>query len=345
MIQSSRKVMTGFMKRKIKKQKRNRKKFIYSLAAASLLILSGGILLEELPFIKEEKMIQLLYDKIEQSLLSDEEKEALYDNLESLKKNKEIILRFEKALDSRIEYHELETSENEVDIKTESIDLEEQDVSFYEEIPVYDGKSFVVMNGNVPYFQEEDLTTDAFEKYSDLDDLGRAGVAFANIGIETMPTEKRGSIGMIQPSGWHTIRYDDLVQGKYLYHRTHLIGFQLAGENANEKNLITGTRYLNVEGMLPFENMIDDYVEETQNHVLYRVTPIYTEKNLVADGVLMEAMSVEDNGQGIEFNVFVYNVQPGILIDYATGNSRRADERVLSEKSPASSFNGKNAHA
>ena len=164
-------------------------------------------------------------------------------------------------------------------------------------------------------------TEDVFEHYSDLDTLGRCGTAYANICKELMPTEKRGEIGMIKPTGWHTVRYDDIISDKYLYNRCHLIGFQLAGENANEKNLVTGTRYMNVDGMLPFENMIADYVKETDNHVLYRVTPIFVGDNLVCRGVEMEAYSVEDNGEGTSFHVFVYNIQPGIEIDYATGDS------------------------
>ena len=169
------------------------------------------------------------------------------------------------------------------------------------------------------------MAADSFENYSQLDSLGRCGQAYAMISTETMPTEKRGSIGQIKPSGWHTVRYDDLISDKYLYNRCHLIGFQLAGENANEKNLITGTRYMNVEGMLPFEDEVADYVKETGNRVLYRVTPVYEGDDLVARGVVMEAYSVEDSGEGVSFNVFVYNVQPGIVIDYATGDSQRAD--------------------
>ena len=188
------------------------------------------------------------------------------------------------------------------------------------EIPPYSGSPYVVLMDNQPDFSMDDLTTDEFEFYSELDQYGRCGVAFANISLYTMPTEPRGEIGMIKPSGWHTVKYD-WVDGKYLYNRCHLIGFQLAGENANEKNLITGTRYMNVEGMLPFENMVDDYVEETGNHVLYRVTPIYNGTDLVASGVQMEALSVEDEGEGLCFNVYVYNVQPGVEIDYATGES------------------------
>lgn len=190
-----------------------------------------------------------------------------------------------------------------------------------EDVPEYSGQPYVIINDNEPYFDKDNLTTQSFEKYSSLDSLGRCGVAYANISEETMPTEKRGNIGMIKPSGWQIKKYD-FIDGKYLYNRCHLIGYQLSGENANEKNLITGTRYMNTEGMLPFENQVADYVQETGNHVLYRVTPVFEGNHLVADGVLMEAMSVEDQGLDLEFNVFVYNVQPGVKIDYATGNSQ-----------------------
>jgi len=192
-------------------------------------------------------------------------------------------------------------------------------------IPEYSGNSYVQINGNVPNFSESDLTTTSFEKYSNLDSLGRCGVAFANIGTDIMPVTERGSIGQVKPSGWHTVKYDN-IDGKYLYNRCHLIGYQLTAENANEKNLITGTRYMNVTGMLPFENMVADYVKESNNHVLYRVTPIFEGNNLVAKGVQMEAMSVEDKGESISFNVFVYNIQPGITIDYATGDSTLASD-------------------
>lgn len=187
-------------------------------------------------------------------------------------------------------------------------------------IPAYSGNPYVVINNNEPGFTDTELTTTSFETYSDLDSLGRCGVAYANIGTDLMPTEERGSIGQVKPSGWHTVKYD-CVDGKYLYNRCHLIGYQLTAENANTKNLITGTRYLNIEGMLPFENMVADYIKETGNHVLYRVTPIFDGDNLVASGVLMEAKSVEDNGDGILFNVYCYNAQPGVSIDYATGDS------------------------
>lgn len=192
------------------------------------------------------------------------------------------------------------------------------------EIPDYYGVAYVEINGGEPFFTDSEITSEAFESYSELDALGRCGVAFACIGIEIMPTEDRGDIASVTPSGWeyggvsNNNQYD-FVENKYVYNRCHLIGFQLAGENDNERNLITGTRYLNIEGMLPFENMVDDYVEDTENHVMYRVTPIYNGLDYVAQGVLMEAYSVEDNGRGICFCIFAYNVQPGVTIDYFTG--------------------------
>ena len=190
-----------------------------------------------------------------------------------------------------------------------------------EEIPEFTDAAYVAVNGNVPFFLPEEYTTESYEYYSDLDELGRCGVTMACIGVDIMPTEDRGDIGSVKPTGWHSVKYD-IVDGKYLYNRCHLIGFQLAGENANKKNLITGTRYLNIEGMLPFENLVADYVKETENHVLYRVTPLFDEDNLVAHGVLMEGYSVEDDGEGVCFCVYAYNAQPGITIDYATGESR-----------------------
>lgn len=189
------------------------------------------------------------------------------------------------------------------------------------EIPEYSGKPYVEIEGNRPEFSDKDKTKESFETYSELDSLGRCGVAYANVGRDLMPEEERGGIGQIKPSGWHTVKYDN-VDGKYLYNRCHLIGYQLTAENANAKNLITGTRYLNMDGMLPFENMVAEYVKETGNHVLYRVTPVFDGNDLLAKGVQMEAYSVEDEGNGLCFNVFVYNVQPGIHIDYATGDSR-----------------------
>lgn len=204
-----------------------------------------------------------------------------------------------------------------------------------DEIPAFSDQPYVVLNDNEPDFSEEEWTTESFETYSPLDSLGRCGVAYANIGVDLMPTEERGSIGQVKPTGWHTVRYD-CVDGDYLYNRCHLIGYQLSGENANECNLITGTRYLNVEGMLPFENLVHDYVEETENHVLYRVTPIYEGDNLVASGVQMEALSVEDSGEGVCFNVYVYNCQPGVTIDYATGESWLTEEDTDQSAQPSS---------
>lgn len=188
-------------------------------------------------------------------------------------------------------------------------------------LPVYTGQAYVEVNDNLPFFTQEDWTTDSFETYSELDALGRCGVAYANVCREIMPTQPRGSIGSVRPSGWHTVRYDGVVEGNYLYNRCHLIGYQLAGENANGQNLITGTRYLNTVGMLPFENAVNDYVDETDNHVLYRVTPLFEGDDLVASGVLMEAWSVEDEGAGVCFCVYCFNVQPGVVIDYETGES------------------------
>jgi len=189
-----------------------------------------------------------------------------------------------------------------------------------ESIPPFSGEPYVALADNVPSFLPGEMTTSSYEVYSPLDGLGRCGAASACVGVDLMPTEERESIGQVKPSGWQTVKYD-CVDGKYLYNRCHLIGFQLTGENANKQNLITGTRYMNVDGMLPFENMVADYVKETGNHVLYRVTPIYDGDALVAGGVQMEALSVEDKGTGISFNVYVYNVQPGVEIDYATGES------------------------
>ena len=189
-------------------------------------------------------------------------------------------------------------------------------------LPPYSSKSYAVINNNKPFFKDYELIESSFEYYSNLDELGRCDVCMASVGKDLMPTENRGSISSVIPTGWINVKYDN-VDGGYLYNRCHLIGFQLTGENANKRNLITGTRYLNVDGMLPFENIIDDYVDSTGNNVIYRVTPVFTRNNLVADGVLLEAYSVEDNGKGITFCVFCYNVQPGIKIDYVTGKSYR----------------------
>lgn len=206
-------------------------------------------------------------------------------------------------------------------VSTAKIDLSD--------IPTFNNKPYVAINNNQPYFDADDFNCESFEYYSSLDSQGRCGVVYACIGTELMPTEERGEIGQIKPTGWHTIKYD-VVDGKYLYNRCHLIGWQLTGENSNERNLITGTRYMNVQSMLPFENMVADYIKETNNHVLYRVTPIFEEDYLLANGVQIEAYSVEDNGEGICFNVFCYNAQPGIAIDYSTGKSRLIDNSVTS---------------
>lgn len=223
---------------------------------------------------------------------------------------------------------------NDLDIAAQSAsDYVNYDLS---NIPDYDGKAYVELNGNVPEFSESEKTSsESFEEYGKLDLLGRCTYAVSCIGKDLMPTEKRGSIGSVKPSGWHISKYD-FVDGKYLYNRCHLIGYQLTAENANERNLITGTRYLNVEGMLPFENDVADYIEITNNHVYYKVTPIFEGNNLVANGVQMQAYSVEDNGQGISFNVYCYNVQPGVAIDYATGDNQAVASSSASVTSTSS---------
>ncbi|MBR6800691.1 MAG: DNA/RNA non-specific endonuclease [Eubacteriaceae bacterium] len=198
--------------------------------------------------------------------------------------------------------------------------------SYAGDIPPYEGEIYTVLNDNIPYFTVKNLAYKSYEFYSPLDSFGRVGVCFSVIGKDLMPDDEREGIGMIKPSGWHTVRYDDIIEGKYLYNRCHLIGFQLTGENANEKNLMTGTRYFNVEGMLPFENMVASYVRKTDNHVFYRVTPVFEKSDLVAKGVILEALSVEDNGEGISLNVFIHNIQPGVHIDYSTGESRLIKE-------------------
>lgn len=220
---------------------------------------------------------------------------------------------------------------NDLDITAQSAsDYVNYDLS---NVPDYDGKAYVELNGNVPEFSESEKTySESFEEYGKLDSLGRCTYAVSCIGKDLMPTEKRGSIGSVKPSGWHISKYD-FVDGKYLYNRCHLIGYQLTAENANERNLITGTRYLNVEGMLPFENDVADYIEITNNHVYYKVTPIFEGNNLVANGVQMQAYSVEDNGQGVSFNVYCYNVQPGVAIDYATGDNQTVASSSITSSS------------
>ncbi len=223
---------------------------------------------------------------------------------------------------------------------------ENSDKPDIDSVPEYSGEAFVSLNNNIPFFNNEDFTEEAFESYSEKDYLNRCGVAFANIGYELMPTEERGAIGQIKPSGWQISKYD-FIDGKYLYNRCHLIGFQLTGENANEENLITGTRYMNVEGMLPFENEVADYIRKTNNHVLYRVTPVFEGINLIASGVIIEAMSVEDEGEGICFNVYCYNVQPGVKINYKTGSNSAdteyKEEPVITDASEATYIANKNS--
>lgn len=240
----------------------------------------------------------------------------------SLKKKPLSIFVLLLVIVSGYHYEEIEQfiNDNIIEIKEEKKDTPviSYDIS---KIPSYSGEPYAIIDDNIPNFTEEDYRKDSFEIYSELDSLGRCGVAFANIGKELMPTEERGSIGMIKPSGWQTVKYD-IVDGKYLYNRCHLIGYQLTGENANPKNLITCTRYMNTVGMLEFENKVATYIKETNNHVLYRVTPIFDSDNLLALGVEMEAYSIEDQGKEIKFHVFVYNVQNGIEINYQNGESK-----------------------
>ena len=259
---------------------------------------------------------------------------------ESIQTEEPTVLEGSDNLESEVEEAEKEEVGVEDDIIEQESNLEEE-VSVTEqsitapaisinEIPAYTGNAYAVINNSIPYFTDNELSAASYEYYSDLDSLGRCGVCVASIGQDIMPTEERGEIGSVKPTGWQTVKYPGIVDGNYLYNRCHLIGYQLSGENANVNNLITGTRYMNVDGMLPFENMVADFVKETGNHVMYRVTPVFDGDNLVADGVLIEAESVEDNGQGILFNVFCYNIQPGITIDYATGNSAE-DGSIVAE--------------
>ena len=232
----------------------------------------------------------------------------------------EIAATESEATQSTEAFSDTQEAEQNVDAAT-TIPAGENAANFsLQDVPAYSGTPYTEVNGNRPYFTENDLTTQSFETYSELDSLGRCGVAYANVGQDLMPTEPRGEIGAVKPTGWHLVKYDN-VDGKYLYNRCHLIAYMLTAENANPQNLITGTRYLNTQGMLPFETKVSDYVKSTGNHVLYRVTPIFEGDNLLANGVLMEAYSVEDEGAGICFCVFAYNVQPGISIDYATGDN------------------------
>jgi DNA-entry nuclease len=220
-----------------------------------------------------------------------------------------------------------------------NIDSASTTITEAQSIPASSGNdAYTVLNNNIPEFTEDEYTTSSFEEYGELDNLGRCTAAFACIGQDIMPTEKRGSIGNVKPTGWHTVKYSN-VDGNYLYNRCHLIAYELSAENANEQNLITGTRYMNINGMLPFENMVADYVKTTGNHVLYRVRPVFNDDELVARGVQMEGYSVEDNGDGICFNVYCYNIQPGITIDYATGDSSaNSDENTFDDGSTKKTY-------
>lgn len=268
---------------------------------------------------------------------SSDEVDKNNEKTEEKVEEKENVKENEKKEEKKEKKEESSDSSKIIDAQKEN---KEKTVSILKQMPKYSNSAYKVINNNNPYFTKKEITNKSFEYYSDLDSLGRCGVAIASIGKDLMPTEKRGSIGMIKPTGWHTVKYDN-VDGKYLYNRCHLIGYQLTAENANEKNLITGTRYLNVEGMLPFENMVADYIKETNNHVMYRVTPDFKGDNLVANGVLMEAYSVEDNGEGIKYCVYAFNSQPNITIDYATGSSsinksakKKVDSHNVSKPKP-----------
>lgn len=310
--------------------KKTTKKTLGSVVLTLLLFITGGTYtLHE----RANQKVNEIKELILHSDLPKSEKDELLKTLEQLSQSTEEYLSFSDEVNDHIETNDLEKVEDEKETSNKKPDF--LSINKTVNIPQYSGESYVMVNGNKPFFKKEEMTTESFEYYSELDHLGRPQTAYANINQKMMPKDKRGSIGMVKPAGWHTVRYDDLINGKYLYNRCHLIGYQLAGENANKKNLITGTRSLNVDGMLPFENMVDDYVEQTNHHVLYRVTPIYNGNNLVADGVLMEAKSVEDNGKGIQFNVFVYNVQKGVAINYATGTSKKGKTTLVPAKIPA----------
>ena len=248
-----------------------------------------------------------------------------------MKKIKKLLLLIVVVIAIYSGYHLYKTpqpiSSNETNVNAKAKNKQIQ----LKEIPAFSNKPYITVNENIPNFSKGELTTKSFERYSQKDWLGRCGVAVANLSLSTMPKEKRESISHVKPSGWQSTKYPN-VEGGYLYNRCHLIGFQLGAENDNDKNLITGTRYLNVNGMLPFENAVADYIKKTKNHVLYRVTPLYKGVDLVAHGVLMEAISCEDQGKGIRFSVYVYNNQPGINIDYLTGKSRLVNRNATAPK-------------
>lgn len=224
---------------------------------------------------------------------------------------------------------DVEQSDTETDTNLARQDKENQEKELYRQValefdygqvPEYSGKPYVVINDNQPFFKDEEITSESYELYGDLDTKGRCTTAMACVGKDLFPTEERGEIGSVKPTGWHTVKYDG-IDGNYLYNRCHLLMYALSGENANVRNLITGTRYMNKDGMLPFEERIHNYIEDTDNHVMYRVSPVFVDEEMVARGVLMEAYSVEDQGKGICLCVFCYNVQPGVTINYQDGSS------------------------
>ncbi len=289
------------------------------LLVAGVLTLIGCGAEDSTPDVENEVVSQVSCETIEESsghIVVEESSVSVVEN-----ETADMKVAVDEELEIQLEDSTVALSD-EIGIISGSVDAPETSVQGTSAlaIPAYIGEPFVALNNNIPLFTEAELTITSFEYYSPLDAFGRCGVTYACIGTDIMPTEERGNIGQIKPAGWHTIKYEG-IDGNYLYNRCHLIGYQLTGENANEQNLITGTRSMNVDGMLPFENMVADYVKETGNHVLYRVTPIFEGDNLLATGVQMEAMSVEDKGAGILFHVFVYIVQPGIVINYADGSS------------------------
>lgn len=314
-------------------KKMNRKKFILIFIIAALTVALSGCSFSDVS--SDKRDIPTEYESSDQAdnqpvtdTAEDTSTEAVTETEISTAEEKTQTNTEESTVEGTAEKTTVEkntTSEEKTDDKISKASDTDSEGLDYDNIPEYDGKAFIDLNNNIPFFSDsEKKNTEDFEKYSELDSFGRCGVAFANICKEIMPTEERGEIGDIKPTGWHTIKYPEVIADNYLYNRSHLIAFSFAGENDNEKNLITGTRYLNQDTMQIFELKVLDYVRSTENHVLYRVTPVFEGENLLANGVQMEAWSVEDDGKGICFNVFCYNVQPGIEIDYATGDSNVA---------------------
>lgn len=305
------------------------KTFLYIVISAVLISVLFGCTFLDDKTVQDEKSISEGTDSYyNEETQNNETEEDISDNKLEVEAKTEVETEIKIEEKTSTEQSEKESTKNsEEESASKSTEESEDKDGRYSDIPIYSGDSYVELNDNSPDFtDEEKKSTEAFEYYSELDRLGRCGVAFANICKELMPTEERGEIGSIKPTGWHTIKYPDLIEDNYLFNRSHLIAYSLAGENANEKNLITGTRYLNQETMQIFELRVLDYVRNTDNHVLYRVTPVFEGENLLATGVQMEGWSVEDEGRSICFNVFCYNIQPGIKIDYATGDSEESGE-------------------